>query len=237
MGSSSSSKTPTAILEVRQSGKQAYRPGEANKKGPSVEVLQSDAMPVPKRNSKNELVFKDHPEFKPNLTPFEVLERGSFGGTYYRPITSAVTGISYKSKDVLSEYPKEWFNGIDKKTMVTNSKYDKAVNKYAVKCGGSLDMWESSGWIAAIDPYGWFQWYCRFYLGRRSSDDERQIQRWKSGHGPKGRWRNNLLNKILAAGGDVDNPKVSPVIRQTCQHWGYCPNAADLAAHRKRKGV
>ena len=39
------------------------------------------------------------------------------------------------------------------------------MNKYGVKCGGTLDMWESSGWISAIDPYGWFQWYCRFYLG------------------------------------------------------------------------
>jgi len=160
---------------------------------------------------------------------------GSFGGTYYRPIESAVTGQSYGS-EVLDEFPKEWFKGL-KQSQLRSKTYTNEVNKWRVKCGGSLGMWESSGWIAAIDPYGWFQWYCRFYLGRRSSDDERQIQRWKSGHGPKGRWRNNLLNKILAAGGDVDNPKVSPVIRQTCQHWGYCPNAADLAAHRKRKGV
>tara|TARA_B100000795_G_scaffold255141_1_gene226574 strand:- start:272 stop:1108 length:837 start_codon:yes stop_codon:yes gene_type:complete len=233
--SSSSSKTPTAILEVRQSGKQAYRPGEANKKGPSVEVLQSDAMPVPKRNSKNELVFKDHPEFKPNLTPFEVLERGSFGGTYYRPITSAVTGISYKSKDVLSEYPKEWFNGIDKKTMVTNSKYDKAVNKYAVKCGGSLDMWESSGWIADSDPYGWFQWYCRFYLGRRSTDDARQIKRQMGVCGIKGRFRNQLIGKCARGGKTFDDITISPVIRQALQHWGYVLTRYDADKYVKLK--
>ena len=70
------------------------------------------------------------------------------------------------------------------------------VNRYRVKCGGSLGMWESSGWISALDPYGWFQWYCRFYLGRRCTDDERQIQRWLGGHGPKGRFRLQLMNKV-----------------------------------------
>merc|ERR1712028_239756 len=85
-----------------------------------------------------------------------------------------------------------------------------------------------AAWIAAIDPYGWFQWYCRFYMGRRSTDDERQVNRWKSGHGPKGRFRSQLLTKIIVAGGDIDNAKVSPVVRQTCQHWGYCPCLEDL---------
>ena len=50
--------------------------------------------------------------------------------------------------------------------MIYSSIYDEGVNTYKVKCGGSLEMWETSGWITEQDPYGWFMWYCRFYLGR-----------------------------------------------------------------------
>ena len=56
--------------------------------------------------------------------------------------------------------------GLDGKRMIYSSIYDESVNTYKVKCGGSLEMWETSGWIVEQDPYGWFMWYCRFYLGR-----------------------------------------------------------------------
>ena len=81
--------------------------------------------------------------------------------------------------------------------MISNDykNYDPTVNTYKVKCGGDLEMWESSGWIKEVDPYGWFMWYCRFYLGRRCEDDERQIGRWKNCTGPKGRVI--LYNEII----------------------------------------
>ena len=143
----------------------------------------------PVRNEHGQLVFAGHKDFRPVLTPEQVIRLGSFGGTYFRPISSAVTGESYS--DAHQEF--EWCKGIPA-TRLTRSwaRYDVAANRYKVKCGGSLDMWESSGWISDIDPYGWFQWYCRFFEGRRSSDDARQIGRWLKSAGPSGRFRNQL---------------------------------------------
>ena len=158
--------------------------------------------------------FKDYPEFKPNLTPQQVLKMGSFGGTYFRPIYSSVTKKHYKSEDVIKEFPNSWFKGINIEKMVTSSDYDKNVNKYKVKCGSELGDWEKSGWMRKQDPYGWFQWYCRFYMGRRSDDDERQVKRWLAFAGPKGRFKKNLINKIKDNNADIDDYTISPVIRQ-----------------------
>ena len=116
--------------------------------------------PIPERNAAGELVFPDFPNFRPNLTPKEVLQMGSFGGTYFRPITSSVTKQSYK--DVWEELPSDWLKGLNIKTQVASSNYSKSINKYKDTCGGDLEMWESSGWITGIDPYGWFMWYCRY---------------------------------------------------------------------------
>eukprot|EP00536_Pseudo-nitzschia_multiseries_P008494 jgi/Psemu1/305747/fgenesh1_kg.216_\ len=204
---------------------------------------------LPKRNkTTGEITFiagKDNDisdmlkDFKPNRTPEEVLRAGSFGGTYYRPIVSAVTNVRYKASDVLRDSVKpEWIKGLDAKTMLTSSKYSVQVNKFGVKCGGSLGMWESSGWISDSDPYGWFQWYCRFYQGRRCADDKRQISRWLKSAGPKGRFRSQLCNKIYAAGGmsKVSDTKISPVIRQTLLHWGLEITEHVLTKHGKRVG-
>ena len=172
--------------------------------------------------------FKDHPEFKPNLSPHQILKMGAFGGTYFRPIYSSVTKKHYKSEDVIKEYPKSWFKGIDIEKMVTSSKYDKKVNKYGVKCGSDLEDWEKSGWMHEQDPYGWFQWYCRFYMGRRTDDDKRQIKRWLALAGPKGRFKNRLVNMIKNKDAKYDDPSISPVIRQTLLHWGYQITPGDI---------
>lgn len=172
--------------------------------------------------------FKDYPEFKPNLSPAQVLKMGSFGGTYFRPIYSSVTEKHYKSDDVIKEYPKSWFKGIDIGEMVASPKYDKKVNNYKVKCGSDLEDWEKSGWMDKQDPYGWFQWYCRFYMGRRTDDDKRQIKRWLALTGPKGRFKNRLINMIKKKDSKYDDETISPVIRQTLQHWGYKLTSNDL---------
>ena len=120
----------------------------------------STLKPIPERNSAGDLIFLDYPNFRPNLTPKEVLQMGSFGGTYFRPITSSVTKLSYK--DVWKELPADWLVGLKINSQVASSTYSKSVNKYNETCGGDLEMWESSGWITSIDPYGWFMWYCRY---------------------------------------------------------------------------
>ena len=187
-----------------------------------------------KNNNKNNIKHMNnndktlHESFKPNLTPKEVFAKGAFGGTYFRPIYSSITKKHYKSKDVIKEYPKSWFKGIDIEKMVTSSKYDKNVNKYGVKCGSDLKDWEKSGWMHKQDPYGWFQWYCRFYMGRRTDDDERQIKRWLALAGPKGRFKNRLINMIKNKGAKYDDESISPVIRQTLLHWGYQITPGDL---------
>merc|ERR1712241_482434 len=187
---------------------------------------------IPKKNSDGVLIFKDEEEFRPNMTPKEVLQAGSFGGTYFRPIKSSVTGLKYNK--MWNELPQNWLEGMNIKRMISSTHYDEKVNTYKAKCGGSLEMWESSGWIDKIDPYGWFMWYCRFYLGRRSKDDERQIGRWKNCTGPKGRWKNNLIGKIARAGVAYNNNAISPVVRQTLQHWGYRLNEKDYKEGKKR---
>ena len=96
------------------------------------------------------------------------------------------------------------------------SNYDDAsVNNYGVKCGTSLRFLENKGWIHSIDLYGWFQWYFRYWLGIRSVDDERQINRWK-------RIVTRFKGKL------VDDYSISPKIRQILLHWGYELTESDL---------
>ena len=96
--------------------------------------------------------------------------------------------------------------------------YDCSVNKYGLKCGTSVRFWENKGWINQIDSYGWFLWYFRYWLGRRSSDDERQINRWKR---IVRRFRGKLVKMIKDAGSKFDDYSVLPKIRQILLHWGF----------------
>ncbi len=208
-------------------------------------TIDTKKFPLPKRDKTTGLLsfIADDPEvkklmkdFEPNRTPEEILRAGSFGGTYFRPITSAVTNISYNAQEVLKDtVASAWIKGLSME-MLTSKTYRPQINKYRVSCGGSLGMWESSGWIVESDPYGWFQWYCRFYQGRRSSDDARQISRWMKSAGPKGRFRSQLCNKILSANTKYDDICISPVIRQTLLHWGLEITPYVLDVHRKRVG-
>ena len=113
-------------------------------------------------------------DFGTNKTPVEVTEEGAFGGTYFRDIYSGVNGKWYKES--CKEFDE--LKDIDQSYYFSNY-YDVNVNKCKVKCGTSLRFWENNGWINCTDPYGWFQWYFRYWLGRRSFDDKRQIARWK----------------------------------------------------------
>jgi hypothetical protein len=177
-------------------------------------------MPVPKKNKNGEIVFPEYKDFKPNLTPREMFMMGSFGGTYWRPINSSVTNKNYKNKHL--SYPKSWWKNIPTNHLTTPyEKYDKSINKYKVKVGTTLEFWESKDWISKYHPYGWVQWYCDFYHGKRSPDDERQINRWKKTAGPKSRFRRALINKIIKNKTTYNDFKISPRIRQTLQHWGY----------------
>lgn len=105
------------------------------------------------------------PRFKPDLMPQEMLALGVFGGVYMR--------------DCVKEFPKDWF--INAKFQNEDSyKHDAGLNFFKVNASQPLSVWQKKSWIYKDDPRGWFQWYCRYYFGRRCPDDERQIKRWKA---------------------------------------------------------
>jgi len=161
--------------------------------------------------------FKDYPDFKPNLTPRQIFQKGSFGGTYWRPIYSSV--VRKKLKNQHRKYSK-WWKGIPE-SYLTSSVCDKTMNKYKVTAGSSLEFWESKKWISELHPYGWVQWYCDFYSGKRSKEDERQIKRWKGIAGKNGRFRKRLVNMIRGGKSTANDYSISPNIRQTLLHWAY----------------
>jgi hypothetical protein len=103
------------------------------------------------------------PEFKPQLTPAQMLRLGVFGGKYMT--------------DCCREFPKSWFT----RARLSPRGGDPACNFFGVEASQPLSEWKRKGWIHPDDPRGWFQWYCRYYMGRRMpEEDRRQIGRWKA---------------------------------------------------------
>ena len=100
--------------------------------------------------------------FTPELTPAEMLSLGVFGGLYMT--------------DCRKEFPRSWFT----RAKLSPGKLDNALNYFKVDASQPLAEWKRKGWLHKDDPRGWFQWYCRYYAGRRHVDDARQIRRWKA---------------------------------------------------------
>ena len=182
--------------------------------------------------------------FQPNLTPKQCIQSGIFGGIYFNPKGGRPGILSSSVKITHKEFPKDWFEGMDAKEY-RGRVYDKTKNKYGVNSGKDQAYWESMGWIHPADPRGWFQWYCRYYLGRRMEDDDRQIRRWNGVAGPKGRWKVALIKRIIAAWNGkksdlqktVNDFTISPKIRQLLLHWGVQVQLEDVRSFLKKEFV
>ena len=135
------------------------------------------------------------PEFDPDLSPKQMLEMGVFGGKYMT--------------DCKDEFPKSWFA----KAKLCHEKHDPELNYFKVNASQPLSVWKAKRWIYNDDPRGWFQWYCRYYMGRRIADeDKRQIGRWKAIRRHIGQIKNNCLP------GDINCRRKQ---RQALLHWAY----------------
>ncbi|MBX9765574.1 hypothetical protein K2X83_02945 [Patescibacteria group bacterium] len=135
-----------------------------------------------------------HPEFTPALTPKQMLALGIFGGKYMT--------------DCGKEFPKDWYA----RAKLSPVKSDKLKNYFRVHASQPLSVWRRKGWIHPDDPRGWFQWYCRYYMGRRHPDDARQIKRWKAFRRHAGQVVKYCQRGDMAC---------RPVQRQALLHWAY----------------
>ena len=136
-----------------------------------------------------------HQEFKPQLTPAKMLSLGVFGGKYM--------------SDCTAEFPVDWFE----KARLCSEIHDPALNYFGVNASQTLAEWRRKGWIYKEDPRGWFQWYCRYFMGRRLEDEDlRQIKRWKA------------MRRHIGAVKKFCNPKdlsCRRKQRQALLHWAY----------------
>ena len=136
------------------------------------------------------------PEFQPQLTPRQMLAMGVFGGKYMT--------------DCRDEFPAEWF----KTAKLNPTHHDPELNFFQVRASKPLSYWRQKGWIHEDDPRGWFQWYCRYFMGRRHPDDQRQIRRWKAMKRHISQIRKNCIKGDLLC---------RPRPRQAVIHWAYDP--------------
>jgi len=133
--------------------------------------------------------------FKPELTPSQMLELGVFGGKYMT--------------DCKKEFPAKWF----KNAKLCPDRHDPNLNYFGVNASSPLSYWRKKGWIHKDDPRGWFQWYCRYYMGRRiPGEDDRQIKRWLAIKRHIAQLKKNCLR------GDEN---CRPRQRQAILHWAY----------------
>ena len=133
-------------------------------------------------------------DFVPQLTPPQLLALGVFGGRYMT--------------DCAAEFPDDWFARAKLSPGVRNP----ALNCFGVDASQPLAVWRAKGWIHDDDPRGWFQWYCRYYMGRRGADDDRQIRRWKAMSRHVAQLRAGCLR------GDLSCRRRQ---RQALLHWAY----------------
>lgn len=135
-----------------------------------------------------------HEGFEPELSPEEMLRLGVFGGKYMT--------------DCRAEFPARWFRA----ARLSPERREPELNYFGVNASQPLAEWRRKGWIHPDDPRGWFQWYCRYYLGRRSLDDARQIRRWRA-------MRRHLAQiRAHCRPGDLDCRRKQ---RQALLHWAY----------------
>jgi len=135
------------------------------------------------------------PGFRPQLTPRQMLRLGVFGGKYMT--------------DCRDEFPDDWF----KNAKLSPDKHDAKLNFFGVDASQPLSVWRDKGWIYPDDPRGWFQWYCRYYIGRRlDEEDQRQIKRWRA------MTRHIAQIKLNCKKGDLNCRKKQ---RQALLHWAY----------------
>ncbi|MEO8435749.1 MAG: hypothetical protein ABI596_12695 [Pyrinomonadaceae bacterium] len=135
-----------------------------------------------------------HADFHPQLTPQEMLELGVFGGKYMT--------------DGRAEFPAAWF----KNARLSSDRHDAKLNCFGVNASQTLSQWRKNGWLYHEDPRGWFQWYCRYFMGRRCPDDERQIKRWRAMS------RHIVQIRKNCPRGEVE---CRPRQRQALLHWAY----------------
>ena len=160
-----------------------------------VKVVVNDAMQANYVYERTQPVGENFdPEFQPQLTPKQMLAMGVFGGKYMT--------------DCRDEFPADWFEH----AKLSPGGHNAKLNFFQVKASKPLSYWREKGWIHDDDPRGWFQWYCRYYMGRRHADDERQIRRWKAMTRHISQIRKNCIRGDLMC---------RPRQRQALLHWAY----------------